>query len=567
MLPGMVFAQETANDPIFNAKTRTQIPFVVNGENFTFSYAPEQDKVFVMTPASSLIVKNHQCNTNQIFMVCIDGVDQLNITNRTYFDYEVTAKIYQLKKSLEVKGTLSKSEIYPGQEIGLQFSIRNPNSYEAKDVYFVQSLDKFEVITHHFCGTEGNSLFWKGNLQPYSSISCNATLKGLVPGYHILVSNITFYNVFFKDSKNPVIGNTTVHPKQLLFFINHTNISEINVPYKILFGLQNLHGTETIETQTDFDFPRSVEVIEPKEGADNELHTFSYAAKIPPNLSIRKELVVSANAPGIIPIKYNLNYRLTEKDISDSQYDISFWKVREPKPLVQFGIETEKIEPGKDFVFVVKISNPADFKYFYDISAILKVEENEKSEGSVTNLKPKESYSIVTSRIRVPFNASVLASMNNSIRVNLSYDYLIDGQKKSLFFSLIVGIPEKRIVFLSEKVTVVSLSSSKTAGTGINTSIEQFTRNKTIVLENPYEFNSSQRQINYSKLPEQNESAVRNETTENQDKISEYETEGGFLSGKRLMYILVGIGAVTLLVIMGGLFYFSRKKNDGFQQN
>ena len=46
---------EDLTDPIFDEKTRTQIPFQAKGENFTFSYEPSQDKVFVQTPASSLI--------------------------------------------------------------------------------------------------------------------------------------------------------------------------------------------------------------------------------------------------------------------------------------------------------------------------------------------------------------------------------------------------------------------------------------------------------------------------------------------------------------------------------
>ena len=553
LLIPIVFADEDLHDPIFEGKTKTQDPFVAAGNNFTFSYEPVQDKVFVVTPASSLIVKNGQCNTNQIFMVCVDLVEQKNDTNRTYFDYEVTARIYQLKKSLEVTGFMSKAQIYPGEDVDFHIRIFNPNSYEAKDAYFVQPLDGFEIISNRVCEIEQNSFVWRGTLPPFYVINCNATLRGLIPGEYLLKPNISFYNVFFNDLKNPAVGNVTILPRQLSFEINQTNLSEINVPYSLRLGITNLNAVEAIKSKITFDLPRTVSVLEPKEGANNELHIFATEIDIAPNSTREIELIISPSVEGMIPIKYSIDYQLL--DFQSKYEGIEFLNVSEPKPQIQFGVEEDKIQEGKEFVFVTKVINPAREKYFFDIKAWLSVEDNEDFEGSVTNLKPKESYSLIISKIKVNSNSTHIKQMNDSIRMNLSYSYEIDGMNRKGFIPISIIIPEKKVI-ANVPFETVKLSSS-------NTTLQEFTKNEIVWLHDTSVLNSSMKDFNYTKAPVENQTKAA-EINQSSSNITPYEEEPKFFNKKRLIYIILGTTGLIALVGVGGFIYSVNKKNKEF---
>ncbi len=428
-----------AETEIFKGKVITDTDKVIDDNIFRFRYDENSNKVFVQTPATSLIVDNGACKSGNVFRVCINSANfsYKNITTYQYY-YELDVVVYKLTGSLTTNMTLTPSTLLQSETAEFKITITNPTDFEITNIAYSHDISQFFIKEVNGCTLNGNKITWQGSLQSKYDKVCTATIISEKEGTYNLIGNLSYFNDFETEKKTLSLA-AKVLPKQLkVDYIIDQGI-EVKKPFYINLSLQNLNSDEEIDLVTTLELPSNIVLLKDVPSFSKDFNILKLSSTLDPSSTIDYSLYLEASSSGTNPIKQKYDY--TIKNIQDTIENDTFINVLEPIPIINFSAEYVEFTPTQKFIVLAKIKNPSEIYEITDIKARLYVPYNNEITQTLNKLLPNETYSIISNTLTIPENADILLqSGNKSIKLNLSIEYklndIVNSLNKSLEFKV-----------------------------------------------------------------------------------------------------------------------------------
>lgn len=423
-----------AETEIFKGKVITDTDKTIDDNIFRFRYDENSNKVFVQTPAASLIVDNGACKSGNVFRVCINSANfsYKNITTYQYY-YELGVAVYKLTGSLATSATLTPSTLLQSETAEFKITMANPTDFEIADIAYSHDLSQFFIKEANGCALNGNRITWQGSLQSKYDKVCTAAIIAEKEGTYNLIGNLSYFNGFETEKKEISLA-AKVLPKQLkVDYIVDKGI-EVKKPFYMNLSLQNLNQDKEINLAATIELPGNIILLEDAHGFSRDANTLKLSSTLEPASTKDYSLYLEAASSGANPIKQKYDY--TIKNIQDTIENDTFINVLEPKPVINFSAEYAEPKAQK-FIVLAKIKNPSEIHEITNIKARLYVPYNNEITQTLNKLLPNESYQIISNTLIIPENASILLQPGNkSINLTLSIEYRINDVANSLNKSL-----------------------------------------------------------------------------------------------------------------------------------
>ncbi|MBI3026498.1 hypothetical protein HYY70_00140 [Candidatus Woesearchaeota archaeon] len=415
---------------IFSGKVITDTDKVIDGKTFKFIYEQKNDKVFVQTPSTNLIVANGDCKSNNAFRVCINGANFSHKNTTTYINYyEIDASIYQLAGGLSASSKISSSTLLPGESAELTITIENPTDYDISSILLSYELQDFYVQEVKNCMLNENSILWRGTLKSKYDKICTAIIIPKKEGTLNLAGNLTYFNIFENQVYLINATKVTVLPKQLKISQFIDTYLEVNHPFYLNTSLQNIDRNETMEVSINVDLPSNIAILKEYEGFSKDFNILRRSIKLGPSSIFNYSFYLMAMSEANTSIKHYHQY--TIRGTTDTIENKTLISPAESTLSANFSSEYTEITPGQDFIVVAKISNPSKFQEFTNVKAKLTAPFNHQAQQNLTKLSSGESYTIINSTLSMPKDLGLEPLENNTIKINLSIEYNFAGISKT----------------------------------------------------------------------------------------------------------------------------------------
>jgi len=406
---------------IFSGQVITDKNVVIDGKIFKFIYDDVGNQVFVQTPAQNLIVKNGECGFNTLFKVCINRANysDRNVTSYVTY-YQIDTTIYKLAGSLTANTTVNPAHVLPNQPANLVATITNPTDFDITKILYNMDLKSFTIGDVTGCSLNGNKLVWNGSLKPKYDKTCTATIISSQEGDYSLVGALSYFNSYEIESKTADTFTLTVLPRQLKVteFIDQ-NV-EAKQPFYINISLENANQDEKIQTIVNIQLPKNIYVLKSPTAFTKDLNVLAMSSILNPTSITNYSFYFQASSEGNDPIIQTFDY--TIKDVHDIMVNDTYINPIMPKPTIEFSTPNSDIFAGQEFIVVAKIKNPSHLHELTDIKAELKAPYNKDIQENLNELKPNQSYAIISNTLVAPADLGQQAS-NKTIKLNLSIEY------------------------------------------------------------------------------------------------------------------------------------------------
>ena len=406
---------------------------IENAGIFRLKYDEYANKVFVQTPTTNLIVDNGACKSNAVFKVCINRANFTDRNLTTYVSYyEVNLDIYKLTGSLETEITSTLATLLPNEATELAIKITNPTDFEITGIKYTQNLSNFFLQEVTGCTINGEGIEWTGSLKSKYEKKCTLKMSTDIDGNYNLAGSLTYFNGFEKETIPTKTVAIKVLPRQLKVQKSVDSYVEINRPFHINFSVQNANQESKIEGTMNYEIPASLKIIETTGNLIQSANTLRRSLNFGVGAILNFSLYLEPISEGNYAIKEEYSYII--KNVQDNFENATQINVIEPKPIINLTSEYAELKPGQKFIVIVTLANPSKFYDFKNIKAQLDVPFNNKAAQTLGNLKPNESYVIISNVFTVPENIDT--PRINSIGLSALVEYELNGMRKSAEESL-----------------------------------------------------------------------------------------------------------------------------------
>ncbi|MBI2653652.1 hypothetical protein HYX02_02460 [Candidatus Woesearchaeota archaeon] len=526
-----------AESQIFSGKVLTDTDKIIEGGIFRFNYDINNDKVFVQTPSTGLIVDNGACKSNNIFKICINKANfsYRNSTTWVYY-YDVDATIYKLTGSLSPTSKAGSTTLLQNEQTEFSIIITNPTDFEITGIDYRQDLSPFIIAQVKGCSLDGTQISWQGSLKSKFDKTCTAIIIAEKDGTFSLSGNLTYFNGYETEKKTTDTLTVKVLPDQLKIGRIVDNYTEAKKPFYMNMSLQNINKEEKMGSSITIELPNNMVLLENIEGFDKEFNTLKHNIILEPDSYFNYTMYLEASSESKAPIKQKFVYSL--KGIQDVTENETFVNATEPKPVINFSTYNPEITPGEKFVVIAKIQNPSRFNEITDIQAKLTAPYSNEVVERLNKLKPNETYAIISNTLALPSDAL----FDKTIKLELCIEYKFFGVLKSINKTL-----EIKIKSTSEAIKPIDETKANT--TAKNEPLELNKTEQTIATQAPDNKTSEEPQA------QQLESQAKRPDLVNIDFLN-----------KSNIRIIVAVLAIILLVPAIIVAIRKRKKESAMEQ-
>lgn len=421
-----------AETKIFSGKVITDIDKVIDGKTFRFSYAENTDKMFIQTPAASIIVENGNCKSGDMFRVCVNSVNfsYKNVSTYKYY-YEANVDVYELTGSLSAKSKSSKTELLQGEESAFEITLTNPTNFDMTNIIYEENLTPFFVKYVSGCSLEDSRISWQGSLKSNYDKTCTATIVAQQKeGNYNLKGKLSYYNRLKTENITTDTLTIKVLPKRLKAISFIDNYIEVKHPFHLNISLQNMDKEQRLEISSTIEFPSSINIKKADSAFAVSNKIFTLRTTIDPSAS--KNFSFYLEAESTVTDSINQKFSYTLNNVFDGFENSSLVEIFEPKPFINISSEYAEITPGQKFIVVASIKNPSKFHEITNIQADLSASYNESIKQNLDKLAPNETYSLFSHTLTAPQELQSSKSLNQTITLNMSIGYYLGGAAKSL---------------------------------------------------------------------------------------------------------------------------------------
>ncbi len=458
-----------ADTQIFSGKVITDQDKVIEDGIFRFKYDEPANKVYAITPSTSMIIDVGACKNNDLFRICVTNATYYdkNITTYVYY-YEVVLTVYKLTGSLSPTSIVDSNTLLPNEPTIFKITINNPTDFDIRKIIYKEDFYPFQISEVTGCSSSNTQILWEGTLKPRYDKICTAKLITDTAGTYILKGNLSYFNGYETKNETTDSVSITVLPKQLKVIRKIDNNTEINQPFYINYSVQNVHQTEKIESSMALEASSNIKIIEFKPYLNRYGNTLTQTLLLDPGKAFNFSLYLEQISAGDALIKEKYPYSI--KTAFDTIENYTIISAPEVRPNVEFISEFLEVKPDQKFIVAAKLSNPSKIYELTDIEATLNAPPSDKVIRTLSKLLPNQNYTIIS---------SILTAPQDSFKLDLSIKYTFNGAANYVNSSSEIKVKQEQenisVETTTETPSIETISEQNETQTQINETIEEVT--------------------------------------------------------------------------------------------
>jgi hypothetical protein len=181
----LVYPVLAAEKNLFSGTLNSGESKIVDGKTLSLSLAGE--KVLINFDAISMILKNGECKSFELYKLCVTSIDASFSAGIT-----LTASVGEINTHQTI--TPKKDFYLIGDSIEVKINITNTGDWNINNLKFEEDLSAFQIDSVSGCKLEGSLIKLETSLGKGSFTECKFRIKTLNTGKFILLGKIDYFN-------------------------------------------------------------------------------------------------------------------------------------------------------------------------------------------------------------------------------------------------------------------------------------------------------------------------------------------------------------------------------------
>ena len=310
-----------AEDEIYSDTVRSG---TITAEALTFDINVADTAVYIRYNNQATLIPAGECKIRDNLRFCIGTISFVSRNSTTWENvYETTLDIY-LEQLLEMNKTLEKTTLLIDEQTPGKIVLRNTGSIPAKDIVLQDSYgDGFALSDVEQCDIVGDTIEWRGAMDPNARIICTFTITALKPQTYTSKTKLSYFDGILQ---NNVTGELKLKVQNSSLKITpkfNASDFEIGDALNITFKVENIQAEDLEVKSLVFTVPFDIlEMSSSNSDVKKAGNKINWAGTLEKNNPFNITLQIRATRSGNFPVHIEQRY-LEGQFIRDSSADVT----------------------------------------------------------------------------------------------------------------------------------------------------------------------------------------------------------------------------------------------------